>query len=413
MRVSIIMPTLNQASFIEASLESIFSQSIADLEVLVIDGMSTDGTLDILHKFQLQHPEQLKWLSAKDTGPAEAVNRGLKLASGEIIGWLNSDDLYEPNAIKQVLDFFKKNKSKSIVYGHGNHIDEHDQIIEQYPTQKPQTNIEAFKEGSFICQPTLFFRKNVIDRLGVLDASLKLAFDFDWWIRFFKSIPNEIGFIDKTLASSRLHSACLTKKQRKLVAYEGMKVLSKHFDHAPTVWAMTYIDEICNTYPFIEGQKSLVSNVESFLNEIKMFVAPEELKTLISNLSQDQRLKVSSQALYADISPDGWLNEEGRIKLRWEKDYPAKFLIITLNGGWPKSKELEIEIRTPFGGLYKTSMNSQQSLKIRLEIPYTNIDGFHEWHISCKDYFIPSEEDPNSDDHRRLSMMIKSLELTE
>jgi hypothetical protein len=98
-------------------------------------------------------------------------------------------------------------------------------------------------DGSFICQPTLFFRKSILDKVGYLDTSLKLSFDFDWWIRFFKTIPNEIGFIDETLAYSRIHANCLTKMQRKTVAVEGLRVLKRHFDDAPSTWAWNYIDE--------------------------------------------------------------------------------------------------------------------------------------------------------------------------
>jgi glycosyltransferase involved in cell wall biosynthesis len=413
MRISIVMPSLNQANFIAKSLESIFSQSIDDLEVLVIDSMSTDGTIDILRSFQAKYPSKIKWISSKDSGPAEAINYGFKAASGEIVGWLNSDDLYSKVTLKKVLDFFKKNRAKNIVYGHGDLIDEHGNFIGQYPTKPPKTGIEEFNEGSFICQPTLFFRKSILDEVGYLDTSLKLSFDFDWWIRFFKSMPNEIGFISETLAHSRLHASCLTKKQRKTVAVEGMKVLKRYFDEVPSTWALTYIDEICSQYPFTDDSRSLVQIIESFLTEIKSLLSADDLQALIKELQVDKRLTLSSDMLYVDVSPDGWASEHTVIKLRYTKNAQAKHIEIGLAGDWPTSQDMVLRISTPLGTKFTSTLNTMQSGKWKLEIPQFSTDAFTEWMITTDDFFIPSAADKASDDNRKLSFRVTSLKLIE
>lgn len=413
MRISIVMPTLNQASFIDSSLESIFSQQYPHLEVLVIDGQSTDGTLDILLEWQNKFPNQLKWISAKDSGPAEAINRGLRAASGEIIGWLNSDDLYCANTLSTVAQYFKRNKKKNAVYGQGSHIDEHGSILEDYPTLPPKTDIHRFQDGSFICQPTMFIRKSILQQVGLLDSTLKLAFDFDWWLSFFKIIPGEIGFIDESLALSRLHKNCLTKKHRKTVAFEGMKVISKHLGEAPITWVMTYIDELCELYPFIDDDKSLVQLVESFLNDVKSFLNPDALKTLIASLREDKRLSISGANLFAAISPDGWVSKESIIKLRLQPSNLAKYLEIGLMGGWPEDRDIALSISTSFGVNLNTKMNTKRPSVIRLDIPTALNEAFVIWRIKTEDYFIPSDFDSNNDDHRQLSFMINSLKLVE
>jgi len=411
MQISIVMPTLNQANFIDASLSSIFDQAISDVEVIVIDGLSTDGTIDILKKWQVKHPEQFKWLSQKDSGPAEAINRGLKLAQGEIIGWLNSDDLYVAQTFTKVIDYFKKNPSKHMVYGEGNHIDEAGRAIDRYPTKKPNTPIEQFLEGCFICQPTVFFRASLLQTIGVLDESLKVAFDFDWWIRFFKLIPENIGFLNDTLASSRLHENCLTQKERRLVALEGMKVLKRHFDHAPVTWVLTYIDELCNAYPSVTDARSLVKIIESFLTDIKPFLLSSELDTLIKQLQSDKRLILSHQNFYIDVSPDGWVSKKTELRLRDLSHIGQTSIQLDLGGGWPHAHTISLTILNSLGESFKASFNSQTSAKLTLKVPKNFNKNSTAWIIETNDFFKPSAFDKNNHDDRELSFMVKSIKL--
>ena len=410
MQISIVMPTLNQAKFIDTSLRSIFDQKSADLEVIVIDGLSSDGTIEILKKWEAKYPKQFKWTSQKDSGPAEAINHGLKLAEGDIIGWLNSDDLYDKDAFKKVTDFFKKHPTKKMLYGNANHIDEKGDVIESYPTKKPDTPFESFLEGSFICQPTVFFHRSLLDQVGLLDTSFKLSFDFDWWIRFFKLIPNDIGFIDDVLASSRLHDDCLTKKERRVVAFEGMKILKRYFDGAPITWALTYIDELCSVYPNIGDERSLVKIVESFLTDIKTFVSSADLSKLIKQLQTDKRLMLSNPFLYVDVSPDGWVTKKATIKLRRPQHISKTFMEVELRGGWPHDHTMALTISNPLGEPLKTNMGARSSIKLKIKIPKAQDTDYVEWLIETPDCFVPKEHDPNNQDGRKLSFMVGSVQ---
>jgi len=113
-KISIVTPSFNQARFIRNTIESVVSQKIsAKVEYIVIDGGSRDGTIDILNEYN----ERIKWISGKDEGQSDAVNKGLALSSGEIIGWLNSDDIYYPGTLQKVLDYFNENPDRKWLYG--------------------------------------------------------------------------------------------------------------------------------------------------------------------------------------------------------------------------------------------------------------------------------------------------------
>jgi glycosyltransferase involved in cell wall biosynthesis len=130
MKISIITPSYNQAEFIERTIQSIFSQNYPDIEYIVMDGGSTDGTVKILKKYS----DQIIWKSEKDNGQSDAINKGLKIATGEIVAYLNSDDTYEPGTLKKVADFFQKNPEKKWVYGKCKIINKKDQEIRKWIT---------------------------------------------------------------------------------------------------------------------------------------------------------------------------------------------------------------------------------------------------------------------------------------
>jgi hypothetical protein len=237
------MPTLNQKAFIAASVDSVLSQSHSNIELWVADGGSTDGTVDWLTNKQLEDC-RLHWFSEPDSGPANALNKALHRVRGTIIGWLNSDDLYAAGTIQRAVETFTANPGWLMVYGHGNHIDEAGHFVSQYPTLPPETSIEAFLDGCFICQPTVFFKRSMNILLGPLNEHLKTAFDFDYWLKAFTKLPGRIGFVDAVQAYSRLHKDCITLRMRRTVALEGIQLLARHLGHAPSHWLLTYAEEL-------------------------------------------------------------------------------------------------------------------------------------------------------------------------
>jgi MoaA/NifB/PqqE/SkfB family radical SAM enzyme/glycosyltransferase involved in cell wall biosynthesis len=282
------MPSLNQVDFIEQAIHSVLNQPYTKIELIVADGLSTDGTLSVLQTIQEQD-SRLKWFSEKDSGPANAINKALSQIRGSIIGWLNSDDLYTQDAITRAINVLQDD-NKVMVYGQGEHIDVNGKTIDLYPTLTPDVPLKQFSNGCFICQPTVFFNRTVFLLLGKLDETLKTAFDFDYWFRVFTQFSGRIGFVDKVQAQSRLHEDCITHKMRRTVALEGMQVIAKYLGYSPVHWMLTYRDELLNQSPETWEFDNLRKHIETFIDEGADYLTKDEATQLKNNFAKDTRL---------------------------------------------------------------------------------------------------------------------------
>jgi len=206
MKLSIITPSFNQAGFIEETIRSVLDQETGmPVEHIVVDGGSDDGTVDILKKYS----GKVIWLSEKDEGQSDAVNKGVEMASGNIIGWLNSDDLYLPGSLKKVEDAFNEKPESLWLYGDCRMIDEQGREVRKWITSYKNRLSRSFSYNkllleNFISQPAVFFRKDAFLSAGKLDLSLGYAMDYDLWIRL--SRLGEPAVIHEDLALFRLHS---------------------------------------------------------------------------------------------------------------------------------------------------------------------------------------------------------------
>ncbi len=198
-----------------------------------MDGGSQDQTLSLLKHYQ----NRLRWVSEPDHGQAHAVNNGLQNATGDIIGWLNSDDIYYPDAVRTVCDFFAAHPGVDVVYGQANHIDEHDKVIELYPTEA--WSGERLKETCFLSQPAVFFRRSVIERFGLLDEKLHYCMDYEYWIRL--SLQGaKFAYLEKVLAGSRLHGETKTLSQPLKAHREAIAMLRNKFGAVAMAWLIVY-----------------------------------------------------------------------------------------------------------------------------------------------------------------------------
>ena len=413
MRLQVITPTSNSAEFISTALGSVLTTSTTELGVLVVDNYSTDQTLTQLLSFR-SPGISLEYVSQQDTGPAKALNTGFSMALGgdvEMVGWLNSDDYYAPGAIDRALAAFAADPKLKIVYGLGRHVDENGKDLGAYPTLPPSTNIKQFAQGSFICQPTVFFRKEVFAEVGLLDESLKTAFDFDFWLRIFKHYSRkQIGFIDKVQAYSRLHSQCLTKRLRQTVAIESMEVIFRHLGSAPGHWIATYFDELCERYPFVTEPESLVEIVKAVLIKAKPLMKPAEFDALLKDLQSDWRLRLSHQQLFVDVQPDGWVSKRTVVKLRYTKDGP-RTIQLQCRGGWPTEASLNLKITASDGIAELVKLGSQDEFILTLEAPQTPTSAFTAWVIETRQSFVPAKTIKKSKDTRMLSFKVEGYKL--
>jgi len=198
--VSIITPSYQQANFIEETILSVIGQKYSNMEHIIIDGLSSDGTVNILHKYSEKH--QIKWISEKDNGQSEAINKGLNIAKGDIIGWINSDDTYLPGAVNKVVEIFKKNPEIDLLYGDAYWINKKDEIIGVYKSHNFSFE-KLICQGMFIPQPTIFLRKTLLQKTGSLDETLSTTMDYDFCIRL--GLFGKCKYIPAFLATRRIH----------------------------------------------------------------------------------------------------------------------------------------------------------------------------------------------------------------
>jgi glycosyltransferase involved in cell wall biosynthesis len=230
--VTIITPSFNQGQFIKRTIESVLLQDIHDIEYLIFDGGSTDQTISILKSFG----DSIQWASEPDRGQAHAVNKGFKMARGEIIGWLNSDDIYFPGILQKVINIVNTHKEIDILYGMADHIDENDQTIEEYYTE--EWNYERLKEVCYICQPAVFFRRSIIERFGLLNEKLQYCMDYEYWLRIGRSVP--FYYLKEKLAGSRLYTETKTLGSAVPVHQEILNMFKKNFRKIPSQWLFNY-----------------------------------------------------------------------------------------------------------------------------------------------------------------------------
>lgn len=202
--VSIVTPSYNQAQFLEATIQSVLSQDYPRLEYIIVDGASTDGSPGIIRKYENR---LAWWLSEKDKGQTDALNKGFENAKGEILAWLNSDDTYLPGAISAAVEFLQSNRQVGMVYGDANFIDEAGRVIGRFASA--QTDLQRLRRGYVhIPQQASFFRRDLWTTVGPLDPSFYFAMDYDLWVRIAEHA--RIKYVRQTWANFRLHGAAKT-----------------------------------------------------------------------------------------------------------------------------------------------------------------------------------------------------------
>lgn len=269
-KISIITPTFNQAKYIERTIKSVFDQNYPNLEYIVVDGKSTDNTVEILKKYS----NKIKWISEKDHGQTNAMNKGFRMATGDILAYLNSDDTYEKGTLLKIAKFFKSKSKTLIVYGKGKYIDENDNYIEDYPNNIVSLDSMFYECG--ICQPTVFFKRVLWEKVGEFDEKYHSVMDYDYWIRTLK--VTKIKYINDYLANYRIQPDSKTVSQRQLTYKELIRASKRLFNKVSFNWIIGYFYVTKLNKPSIQGSKkifALISSIfESFLMHIYLNFRP-------------------------------------------------------------------------------------------------------------------------------------------
>ncbi len=271
-RISIVTPSYNQGQFIEQTIRSVLLQGFPNLEYIVIDGGSTDQSVEIIRRYSawLSH-----WVSEPDSGQSAAINKGFSRATGELFAWLNSDDWYMPAALPRVAQLAMTHSGAMVLVGAGRLTNQKGEIIihkEPPPTIDLAVLLEWLNGGDFI-QPSCFFTRAAWDRIGRLDESLHLAFDVDLWIRMAKSACPFVT-TDAFLANALAHENAKTSAFQELSILTTAVVIINH-GGAPAV--LGYLEEMNRNLTYYKTNLNKILNnpiIRIMRPVLKLFVKP-------------------------------------------------------------------------------------------------------------------------------------------
>jgi glycosyltransferase involved in cell wall biosynthesis len=216
--VSVVTPSYNQAAFLETTIRSVLDQDYPSIEYFVMDGGSTDGSVDVIRKYG----EQLSgWVSERDRGQGDAINKGLARAKGEILAWLNSDDYYLPNAITAAVKAFEQNPDAALVYGDMLAVDQNGQTLNVL--RYGQYSLDDLLCFQIIGQPAVFFRREAYEQAGGLDVTYHYMLDHLLWIRMARQA--RIVYVPQTWAAARFHPDAKNRHLATEFPKEGFRIL--------------------------------------------------------------------------------------------------------------------------------------------------------------------------------------------
>ncbi len=206
-KISIIIPSFNAVDYIERSIRSIIEQSYPNLEIFIKDGASRDGTVGIIKHYADKYPEIIKWQSSKDRGQADAINTGMKKSTGEILSYLNADDVFKPKTLQIVGNYFLSHPDTAWICGKGDIIDEDEKLVRGWITAYKNFWLKNYSFNTlliinYISQMGVFFRKKAFSKIGPFDAKQYYCLDYDYWLRLGREFKP--GIIDEYLGSFRI-----------------------------------------------------------------------------------------------------------------------------------------------------------------------------------------------------------------
>lgn len=268
--ISIVTPSYNQGMFLEEAIKSVIFQDYANVEYIIIDGGSTDESLNIIHKYESRISY---WQSRTDKGQANAINIGFKKATGEILAWLNADDMYMPGTLQCIADEFNKYPNTDLIYGDCVFIDEQGNFIRYFTECEDYDAHRLLNYSNFIMQPTTFFSQKKLIEVGFLDESFFYAMDYELWCRFTKNNA-KFKFMQRVLAANRVYSETKTssggiKRLREIYRLQK-RYMTGFWPHA--FWGFT-ATEIYNQG--LSSGNRLIEYIFKFLGSVIALLSPK------------------------------------------------------------------------------------------------------------------------------------------
>lgn len=331
--VSIITPSYNQGKFIRETIESVLSQDYDNIEYIVVDGKSTDNSLDIIKEYE----GRLTYISERDHGQSDAINKGFKMAHGEIIAWLNSDDVYEPGCVRRAVEEFEKNNKLGLLYGDGYIIDEHSNKLKVFEYTQEFDYWKLVNFWDYIMQPATFFRTEMLKKVEYLDVNLHYCMDWDLWIKL--AAISEVKYIPELLACSREYGDTKTstggdmrlkeiigllqkysgkEKPLGVQSYEASTFYTKNADKIWPVrkfagWYLTYKHKLLN-------KQLPVQYADGWIGSDYAFIVPRYAS----------KVEIEILEIFADVLPlDICIEHNGKNikKMTFEKNVSTKYVL--------------------------------------------------------------------------------------
>jgi glycosyltransferase involved in cell wall biosynthesis len=274
-KISVITPSFNQGDFIEKTINSVLSQNYPNLEFIIIDGGSTDNSVEIIKKYE----EHLKyWVSEPDRGQSHAINKGMAKSTGEILTWLNSDDWYLPGTLQRFADLFQENLDTGLVVGAGRIVDLAGNEI-YYKEPNPDINLNSlyqWLDGGNFMQPSSAYSREAWQLGGPIDESIHIALDLDLWLRMAK---NGVKFV----SVNELFSEALSHSNAKTTAFQDLMILDSSLvivQHGGKQYVEKRLINVMNKYSWYK------KNYEAIIkNPVIKFLRPV-IKSLAKNEDQ-------------------------------------------------------------------------------------------------------------------------------
>jgi glycosyltransferase involved in cell wall biosynthesis len=220
-KISIITPSFNQVEFLERTIRSVIDQDYPNIEYIVIDGGSTDGSVDLIKKYEHR---LAYWVSEKDRGQAHAINKGLERATGDWVAWQNSDDTYYPGVFAQLASVAKSNSAVQLIIGNMNLIDRDDGLLRQLKYVRP-TYKSLLSEGMVLTNQAAFWRRSLHQEIGLLSEAFDCSFDYEWFLRLLAYI-DQSHHVNAPWGALRLHEQTKTSNRQDVFDQEYRQILS-------------------------------------------------------------------------------------------------------------------------------------------------------------------------------------------